>query len=360
MSSIDPIDLFPHPELTPIPADTVPDFASLKIIHRQVNANAMTIPSTRGGGAHGHLALVIPAADYALIPGTIPWVDPVHPGPNPVYPVLAPTAPQIHAAERQYKVDLEDVKLHQATRAQLKKQVLTAVPDTFLRTLKHDSYGYANVSVLEMLVHLDTTYGAVTADDLDDNITKMNAEWSPTQPIEDLWNQIEQCRRYAQPHDPITELAATRSAIQNLTNAGVFMDALKDWRKRPAAQQTWDNVKLDFNAADKERRRNTTTAQLGFANKATRRFEEEKKEDDHQTKPAKKTTMGYCWSHGYGNNPNHTSATCTNPQGGHRIEATVDNMLGGCCIIKRKNGEKAVYKRPQRPQPASENIPAEK
>jgi hypothetical protein len=66
-----------------------------------------------------------------------------------------------------------------------------------------------------MLTHLDNTYGTITADDLNDNIEHMNAKWSPTQPIEDLWNQIELCRCYADPHDPITELAATRAAIQH-------------------------------------------------------------------------------------------------------------------------------------------------
>jgi hypothetical protein len=142
-------------------------------------------------------------------------------------------------------------------------------------------------------------------------------------------------------------LAATRAAIQNLTNAGVFIDALKDWQKRPAAQQTWANVILDVTNADKERRRQLTVSQAGFANKATGMYSEEKKEDDHGGKQNTTTRMTYCWSNGYGNNPNHSSATCTNPQSGHRTDATVDNMLGGCCIIKRRQGEQAVNKRPQ-------------
>jgi hypothetical protein len=69
--------------------------------------------------------------------------------------------------------------------------------------------------------------------------------------------------------------------------------------------------------------------------------------------------MAYCWYHGYGNNASHSSKTFTNPLPGHRTEATVDNMLGGCCVTKRRMGEQAIYKRPIRAQP-TDQTPAEK
>jgi hypothetical protein len=99
MSTIDPITLFPHPELTPIAADEVPTFANLKIIHRQINANAMAITSARGGGHYGHLALVVPAATYMALPNAAAWVQPGNPGPIPGMAVGA-TAAQIAEAGR--------------------------------------------------------------------------------------------------------------------------------------------------------------------------------------------------------------------------------------------------------------------
>jgi hypothetical protein len=120
-------------------------------------------------------------------------------------------------------------------------------------------------------------------------------------------------------------------------------------------------VKLDFTRADKERRRQVTTAQVGYANKATGR-QETTKDSNKENKPNTTSTgpsMAYCWSHGYGNNASHSSKTCTNPLPGHRTEATVDNMLGGCCVIKRRMGERAIYKRPVRALP-TDQPPAEK
>ena len=45
---------------------------------------------------------------------------------------------------------------------------------------------------------------------------------------------------------------------------------------------------------------------------------------------AKGTRLFYCWSHGLGRNPKHTSESCNSPLEGHKKEATLDNMMGGC------------------------------
>ena len=180
----------------------------------------------------------------------------------------------------------------------------------------------------------------------------MTRQWDPTQPLEDLWNQIRECRVYAEPHDPITEPTAIRAAVTNLTDSGVFTDALKDWRKRPPAQHTWNNLVNDFNLADKERRRNLTSNDAGFANKAS-------------TQPPVNLEipgMYYCWSHGLSTNKSHTSATCSFPSLGHDKTAMVFDMKGGCCLIRRRKGERAIYRRPPRPgdgkgQVKDENTP---
>ncbi|MCK7513585.1 MAG: hypothetical protein MZV70_62560 [Desulfobacterales bacterium] len=54
---------FPHPVLTPISGE--PTNTSLQLLQQELFANARAIFSTRGGGANGHLALVMPAPDYA-------------------------------------------------------------------------------------------------------------------------------------------------------------------------------------------------------------------------------------------------------------------------------------------------------
>jgi hypothetical protein len=52
----------------------------------------------------------------------------------------------------------------------------------------------------------------------------------------------------------------------------------------------------------------------------------------------------YCWSHGFGRNKDHTSATCKNQAPGHCLTATYFNMQGGCPLIHRQKNEPTVWK----------------
>lgn len=321
-----PTESFPHQQLTAIPQGDKPNYVNLKELKQQLNANAMAIPSTRGGGQHGMLALVIPPTTYDALANTQPWVNAVHPGIEPIH-ANAATAAQITETNRKYKQDLQEFMLISTVAAHLKKLLIEAVPDTFLKAKRDHLFGYANVTVLQLLTHLDLTYGTITATDLDLNEANMEKEWSPTQPLEDLWNQIELCQAFAKDHDPISEKAAIRSACANLTKTGVFAEGLKEWRKTATADQTWQNLVIHFNKEDKERLLNVTAKQAGYAGAA------KTGSPKSTNSPPSNIPMYYCWSHGLTPNNTHNSKTCTSRQPGHRDEATVDNMLGGCCVI---------------------------
>ena len=50
-------------------------------LHKELKANAQAVYSNLSDGAHGHLALVLSDAQYALLVTAQPFVPPVHPGP---------------------------------------------------------------------------------------------------------------------------------------------------------------------------------------------------------------------------------------------------------------------------------------
>jgi hypothetical protein len=335
---------FPHQELTALSTTENPNNAALTLLQKEINANAMSIPSVRGGGAHGHLALTMTPAAYLAISG-IAFAVPIHPGPAPIHPNNA-TGPVITEINRQYTADLKEFNVYLAVEANLKKQLIQAVPDTYINELKDELLGYANATTLTLITHLFDTYGTVTADDLNKNLEDLNHPWSSSQPLEDLWKQIRICRLFAQAHDPISEAMAVRSAITNLENSGVFIDTIKDWRKLGNADHTMIRLKALFNAANRERLRQLTTGNVGY--QATQQHA--LAATGHPSGPAPAlpqiTEMFYCWSHGLGSNPNHTSATCKKPAPGHRIDSTVTDMYGGCNKIHRRRGETAVFKPP--------------
>lgn len=311
----------------------------------ELNANASAVPSTRGGGGHGHLGTLISATAYAELDATIPWVNPEHPGATPVIPPTA-TGPQITEINRQFKANLNEYMVYKSCEGTLRKLIVQAVPDAFLNDKKHKLFGYANVTPKVLLDHLLEAYGTITADDLQANDDRLNAPWSPTQPIEDLWAQIKDCMDFAEGHDAISDKMAVRAVIKNLENSGVFTDALNDWYKKDDANQTFANLKKDFNKADKKRNKDTT-AKHGYANAATK--------ENVAPGPKSNGGMYYCWSHGLSNNPNHTSATCEHPANGHNKAATLFNMLGGNNRIRRQKDERPIFKpKPMVQQPRTE------
>ena len=92
MSSIKTIFTFPLPELTKMQGK--PTNSSIKLLKKELYANARAINSEHGGGAHGHLGLVLPAAQYTLLTGGTFFLLPAHPGPTVVHAPHA-TAAQI-------------------------------------------------------------------------------------------------------------------------------------------------------------------------------------------------------------------------------------------------------------------------
>jgi hypothetical protein len=80
---------YPHRVLTPI--EDTPGYSSLQKLQKELYANAQAMHSNACGGNHGHLALVMPDADYLALAGEafiIPqqaFIIPQHPGILPIH-----------------------------------------------------------------------------------------------------------------------------------------------------------------------------------------------------------------------------------------------------------------------------------
>jgi hypothetical protein len=77
------INGFPNPVLPKI--DHEPTFEDIQVTTRLLNANDISIPSMAGGGAHGHLGIIMTQVEYATI-STYPWVELFNPNAVPIIP----------------------------------------------------------------------------------------------------------------------------------------------------------------------------------------------------------------------------------------------------------------------------------
>ena len=185
------LDRFPHEEFDL--HDCRPTHALIKDINQKLSANASAIHSTLSDGHHGLLGLTLPPAVHNTVKN-VPFARPLNPGPRPIIPANATARSTFSAQERHAKAlaifkEVEDVD------QTLKSLLLQSFDDKHHASLKNTCTGFSNASTLDILTHLYFAHGRIKANDLKTNTEKMIAEWNPTNPIENLFKQIE----YGQP-----------------------------------------------------------------------------------------------------------------------------------------------------------------
>ena len=86
---------FPTKILPPIPGE--PDYDCISQLNQMMYGNAANIPTTLGGGAHGHVGIIMKATLYVNLSPTA-YIAPIEP---PLTPVVPPTA--TNAARQQLR-----------------------------------------------------------------------------------------------------------------------------------------------------------------------------------------------------------------------------------------------------------------
>jgi hypothetical protein len=323
---------------TPIEGKPTPE--SVALLRREANEAAMAMHNQ--GNLFGHLGVTMPAAAYLLKTGAV-YVEPADPGAHAVHADGA-TGPQIVEANRQYDAQLVRRQGYQNVIKIIKPLLIGSVNPLYLADLDDEDIGFAAVSIQELLEHLELD-AVITADMLNENLTRMGRQYNPSEPFEVLILQLDKCMKFAiKGCDPITEASAVRSAVANMEATGVFSTTCSDWRKKAAADQTLATFTTEFKFAVKEYQRKIKASEVGYnsANNA------QVAQPPPATAPSDTGQHFYCWSHGLSRNPNHSGATCQHPAEGHRSDATLSNMMGGNNQIRRENGETTVYRPPRR------------
>jgi hypothetical protein len=314
-------------------ATAPPTYSTIRKAQTQLNSNAMSIPSLRGDGILGHLALTISPADYqAASLGNVPFIAPPIPPIAPVHQQNA-TAFQIAENLRQWKEDQATFRTYHDVDKALRIMLIDAVHDTYLAELHHDDFAYGNRTTLEVLTYLWDTYSEITPDDLALNTLRMTKPWNPPTPIEDMFKQVADGVKFATAGGEIPPATAVVRICYDLVEAsGVFETPCREWRKLATADKTLANFKTAFKAADKDRQRTVTSSSAGFHANAANRAPPVVVPSTAATtlRPA---DTSYCWTHGCINNKEHTSITCNNKKEGHQDDATLKNKKGGSTKI---------------------------
>jgi hypothetical protein len=319
-----------------------------------------------------------------------------------VFPVPANTGPSAAVvAGMTAAVIAETTRLHrEATQVYrtyhnvdqaIKKLIIESFDDAYLNALSDEIVGYANCTSLQLLIHLLTYYAMIATIELTQNYERLNTPYDLNQPIETLFQQIQDARAFAvaggQPYGAARFFNVAHTLV---FNTGLFPDACRAWQSRAIAAKTWAQFKIDFATAHREFRLTNQTAQQSGFHRANMMIEQGRDDSMQETaeaiaqletatssdrgtvatltttnaklanqleaahtllaqlkseittlkskiKPAwqgqrlARTTNNdsYCWSHGYQVAKSHTSATCNVRKNGHQEAAMKIYTIGG-------------------------------
>ena len=177
-----------------------------------------------------------------------------------------------------------------------------------------------------------------------------------------------------------TGLLIPRERDEHIEAAKRMELACRDWRAKPAADKTWNNLKLEMKAAHLDLNLTLTTDTGGYGahqaeeidegylanmidhqkvttatitalmetvqllSNQVKDFTANPKPDNQASKPSgcsdnakarrnlraeHNKNKHYCWTHGCRAAKDHTSVTCKTPAEGHKTTATYDNRMGG-------------------------------
>ena len=260
--------------------------------------------------------------------------------------------------------------------------IVNNIEEKYISALCHPITRYNTCTPLTLMQHIWTTYGKITTSDLTANEERMYASWNPPTSIETLYEQLTDGQQFASKGgETIHDSQLVRKGYEIIAKTGLFDEDCKEWRKKAEDQQTFENFKKNFTAADDDRRKNNaTTGSSGYSiNTIEQIVHNEMNNILHQwmqpevipkqppiestppTESANTTTLEdirdeliklinnqqkksqlppyqgkingenvtYCWSHGITKNRRHNSKTCKRKKEGHQDDATLNNRMGG-------------------------------
>jgi hypothetical protein len=223
---------FPHSSLPKVTGE--PSFEDLKMIRRLLNTNAMSVASYEGGGRHGHLGIIMTNEEYFAVALDV-FPVPNNPGPSSAV-VAGVTAAVIAETTRLHKETTQVYRTYHNVDQAIKKLIIEAFDDAYLNALSDKIVGYANCTSLQLLTHLLTYYAMIAPTELTQNNKRLNSPYDPNQPIEMLFQQIQDARAFAVAGgQPYGAAMIVNVAYTLVFNTGLFSDACWAWQSRAIA-----------------------------------------------------------------------------------------------------------------------------
>ena len=244
-----------------------PTNQDLTILEKELIAILANIPTTLGGGNHGHAGILMDPARYLLTAG-VPFVNPVNPGNYPAGIAANAAAGARARAEAQHKEEVKEYETFQGVMQATKDIIMEAVDHEYLLEIEDEILGFLNETPISIMNHLRNRGGALDFADTKTLLAERDGEWDASEVPQVYFNRVEKAIQGLTRAGINSDLNERRDmALYYLKSTGEFDAAVREWENKPAADKTWQNIKTFISTEyARENKQNKLTAKNFKAN----------------------------------------------------------------------------------------------
>ena len=244
-----------------------PTNQDLTILEKELIAILANIPTTLGGGNHGHAGILMDPARYLLTAG-VPFVNPANPGNYPAGVAANAAAGARARAEAQHKEEVKEYETFQGVMQATKDIIMEAVDHEYLLEIEDEILGFLNETPISIMNHLRNRGGALDFADTKTLLAERDGEWDASEVPQVYFNRVEKAIQGLTRAGINSDLNKRRDmALYYLKASGEFDAAVREWELRPAGTKTWQNIKTFISAEyAQENKQNKLTAKSFKAN----------------------------------------------------------------------------------------------
>eukprot|EP00804_Cyclotella_cryptica_P012938 CCRYP_002290-RA/>CCRYP_002290-RA protein AED:0.50 eAED:0.37 QI:0/0/0/1/0/0/2/0/633 len=246
-----------------------PNAVNIRALSRLLEQRLEKIPCTQAP-EHGFVGMVLPAQIYALR-CEAPWTEWPDPG---NHPAAANTSVEQRNVKTIYDANRVVFDSQENVRRAINNALNDAIPNAFRKPIGNQM-GQKVYTVCDnprdILSNLRTKYGTSTPAEKRRNNVLLDAPWDPNDPIEALFDRIEDCFIFALICKPeFTMEQIIDKAIVAIQLTGLYETALLEWSGFADANKTWQQLKLVEEAYELRLASGQGTAAThGYVNSAT-------------------------------------------------------------------------------------------
>ena len=244
-----------------------PKDQDITTLEKELIAIAASIPTTLGGGNHGHAGLIVDATKYLTMTG-VAFAIPPNPGIYPAGLAANAAAGTRARAEAEHKEEVAQYEVLKGVEQALKDIILDAVEHDYLLEIEDDTLGFLNQTPRQMIDHLKARGGALDFADTKTLLAERDTEWDLSKNPQVYFNRVEKAVKALTRAGITSDMNERRDmALYYFKASGEFDAAVREWENKAAADKTWINIKT-FIATEyaRENKQNKLTAKQFRAN----------------------------------------------------------------------------------------------